>query len=175
MIIFGLGYQSSFLLDSNDTFHRNKHTFNPIANLGYYFSKSKFAVLFSYRPINFNYKNQGKESIYDNSIISLDLFKYLNDFYGVTQFVGIGINSSNLKRIIKQGDVDSELKQSVTNLSFIYGWETHVYSNPRLSFRTTLRYNPFDVLEFDNQKLSFNKLEFTFFELVFYPQRIFIP
>ena len=118
---------------------------------------------------------QSSNHIYDNSIISLDFFKYLNDFNGVTQFVGVGINSSNLKRIIKEGAVDTELKQSVTNVSFIYGWETHVYSNPRLSFRTTLRYNPFDVLEFDNQKLSFNKFEFTFFELVFYPQRIFIP
>ena len=146
----------------------------PEFGLGYYWHNLDFQANISYRNIKteltaFNYVLSSSRRA-----ITLEAFKFINDYHGFCFFAGPAISYETLNSKLNFGNTTLS-KGIYTGIKpgIIFGWDIRPNRIQTFILRTNLRYFPnLDVKMSNSKTVSLDNLEFNFIQLVFYPGRI---
>ena len=146
----------------------------PEFGIGYYLCKPDLQFNFAYRSV------KSKLDAYDFSqeairkSLTFEICKFICDYNGFDPYIGPAVSYEWLDVTeINQSGITSNQKWEGVKLGLTFGWEIRPTKTMFLYLRSNLRYFPnLKVKMNDSKYVYLDQLEFDFFQLVFFPQRI---
>lgn len=150
-------------------------TFAPDIAVGYYWHQIDAVVRANYRFFYSSDDGYGRKHTYTRHSLSVDAVKFIVDYQGFLPFVGGGISLERLDYEVDDDRIPEERSfgQYKAGLSLIVGWDVRPYESSSWVLRTNLRFTPGLDLRTGGDKVAFDYIEFNFFQLVLYPERLF--
>lgn len=181
-LIIAIGPSASFYLRSsphnkNIAPYIDNHKISsifPEFGLGYYLYKLNLQFNFAYRSV------KSKIDAYDFSqevmrkALTFEICKFICDYNGFDPYIGPAVSYEWLNVIeINQSGITSNQKYEGVKPGITFGWEIRPTKMMFLYLRSNLRYFPnLKVKMNDSKNVYLDQLEFDFFQVVFFPQRI---
>ncbi len=180
-LFLALGPSSAFPIKSSSYISNEAAYFDnkPMPNLfpdmalGYHFSKAETVLALSYRPMVQHRKAFGELLSVNRQSVLLEGYKFLLDYLGVAPYIGLGLSRGTLS-----GNISLTPKPTIKNTeqwatAIVFGWDIRPsVRGDWWLLRTNLRYFPKLQLNYGQNALSFQHLEFNFIQFVWYPQKM---
>lgn len=147
----------------------------PDLGFGYYFHNPDVNIGASYRGYSSRTEAYGTEQIPKRRSFVFEVTKMLGDYHGFVPFIGPAISYERLSfQEAFEGNLTQDITEKKLSYGITFGWDIRPDRLQFFILRTNLRWFPSLYLDLENdQRISFNNLEFNFIQLILYPERIF--
>jgi hypothetical protein len=146
----------------------------PELTVGYYWHKPDIQVQFAYRYIATTQTAFGHEQRARRSVPAIEAFAFVADYHGFVPFIGtsLGYESYKLEDRLPGGD-HNIYRDDALQPALLFGWDIRPNRLQILYLRTSLRWNPWSVLETKpGTSFSFAQLEVNFIQVVIMLNRL---
>jgi hypothetical protein len=183
-LMIAIGPSASFFLRSSPHNHStapyvDNHKISdifPEFGLGYYLCKSNLQFNFAYRSV------KSKIAAYDFSqevirkSLTFEICKFVWDYNGFDPYIGPAVSYEwlNVNETNRSGTASNPKWEGIKP-GITFGWEIRPTKTMFLYIRSNLRYFPNLKVKMDDSRYVYqDQLEFDFFQVVIFPQRIAI-
>lgn len=150
------------------TEHRITNVF-PEFNFGYYLHNLDLQIQATYRYITTSQSAFGHDQHARRSVPAVEAFAFLADYHGFVPFFGaaLGYEFYKLEDQLPSGEHKIYRGESIQP-ALVFGWDIRPNRLQSFYLRTSLRYNPWSVLETEaGISFGFSQLEINFIQCVF--------
>jgi len=178
----GLGMSSAFWMGAS-SYNTEQRPYVPKGSasimgdfsVGYYWHQPDVNVVAHYRSYQKGTRTYGAIQSQKRQSWGIEATKHVGDYHGFAPFIGPVITYENLsfkesfERELTQDISDQRIGYGIT-----FGWDIRPDRRQAFLLRTNLRWFPnLQLAVAEDQKMSFNNIEFNFIQLLLFPSRLF--
>ncbi len=148
--------------------------FYPEFAIGYYLSKLNLQASVAYRSVNSKIEAYDFSQEVKRKALTFEIIKFVFDYYGFDPYIGPAVSYEWLN-VIETNASGTTLNQKYQGVKpgITFGFEIRPSKLMFIYIRSNLRYFPnLKVKMNDSKYVYLDQLEFDFFQVVFFPQRI---